>query len=842
MDKRWNNNSAVAVDLTALADKTISSISTSISNMFTLTSDGTIFSWGSNKYGAVGDGTVISRSAPVAVSTVFDAVGKQFSKIAGGESSLALTNDGKLFAWGQNSEGQVGIGNVNYLTTPTSPYMNGSLAGKIIVDVAMGDYHTLALTSDGLYSWGDNNNGQLGIGSGSSQVSLPSAVVISGKNISAISSGANTVLALTSDNTLYSWGNNNYGQLGVGTTTNSNIPIAVNVTVLSGKTVTKIASGGTTSFAITSDGLLYSWGYNGNGQLGDGTKTNRVYPVAVNMTGVLSGKTISKVFCSAANTFVLTSDGMAFSWGSNTYGQLGDGTITTQVYPVSINMTGLLSGKNITEIATGGVGSSILILTSEGLVYGVGQNFYGQLGDGTKNDSTIPVAVVALSGKIVTKIRSYGTFSMALTSNGEVYTWGYNSNYQLGDGTATDHSNPAVVNVGEDSVFSIAVGGINMIVSTNNTPTPTTTLNPTDTPTPTPTTTPTSTPTPTPTDTPIPTTTPAPTPTDTPTSTPTPSPTPTLHPPTSTPTPTPTDTPIPTTTPAPTPTDTPTSTPTPSPTPTLTPTDTPTTTTLTPTPMASQTPTTNAPTPTSSITPTPTPTMPHIPTTTLSPASTLAPTPTPTTQIQCFNVSASDPQVCSGNGACLSKDNCQCNSPTIIGTQCEINMQTSSTTYVVFDANSLQSSINIDAANNLPDSSGPVSYSFTSDNQLQLSSSSSDTGRKGICLNPSILVAGLQTFVAFSFPTALPSGVASEIWLQDTNGDYQISSALEFVGGAPSLELTADSTTSTVLSLNANVNYILLLSVDSLGSDISAQIVTLVSHSYFILTNITIEK
>jgi alpha-tubulin suppressor-like RCC1 family protein len=143
--------------------------------------------------------------------------------------------------------------------------------------------------------------------------------------------------------TLYSWGNNNYGQLGVGTTTNSNIPVAVNVTVLSGKTVTKIASGGTTSFAITSDGLLYSWGYNGNGQLGDGTKTNRVYPVAVNMSGVLSGKTISKVFCSAANTFVLTSDGMAFSWGSNTYGQLGDGTITTQVYPVSINMTGLLS-------------------------------------------------------------------------------------------------------------------------------------------------------------------------------------------------------------------------------------------------------------------------------------------------------------------------------------------------------------------------------------------------------------------------------------------------------------------------------------------------------------------
>jgi hypothetical protein len=190
----------------------------------------------------------------------------------------------------------------------------------------------------------------------------------------------------------------------------------------------------------------------------------------------------------------------------------------------------------------------------------------------------------------------------------------------------------------------------------------------------------------------------------------------------------------------------------------------------------------------------------------------------------------------------MSNDNCQCNSPKIIGTKCEINMQTSSATYVVFDTNSRQSSINVDAANDLPDSSGPISYSFTSDNQLQLSSSSSDVGRKGICLNPSLLVAGLQTFVAFSFPTALPSGVASEIWLQDTNGDYRISSALEFVGGAPSLELTADSTTSTILSLNANVNYILLLSVDSFGSDVSAQVVTLVSHSYFILANTTTEK
>jgi DNA-binding beta-propeller fold protein YncE len=277
----------------------------------------------------------------------------------------------------------------------------------------------------------------------------------------------------------------------------------------------------------------------------------------------------------------------------------------------------------------------------------------------------------------------------------------------------------------------------------------------------------------------------------------------------SNPAPTPTPTHIPTTTLAPTPT----------PTPTHTYTHTP---TNTPTPTPTYIPTTTA-TSTPTATPTPLP---------QNTTSTSAPTPTPTPQIYCFNISASDAQVCSGNGVCISTDNCQCNSPKVIGSKCEINMQVQSSTYVVFDSSSRQSSINIDAANDLPGSSGPISYSFTSDNQLQLTSSSSDTGLKGICLNPSLLVAGLQTFVAFSFPTALPSGVASEIWLQDATSDYKVSSALRFVGGSQSLDLTADSTTSTTVSLSANVDYILLLSVSEFGSDLSVQVITLVNIDF----------
>jgi hypothetical protein len=331
-------------------------------------------------------------------------------------------------------------------------------------------------------------------------------------------------------------------------------------------------------------------------------------------------------------------------------------------------------------------------------------------------------------------------------------------------------------------------------------------------------------PTPTPTPTHIPTTTHAPTPTPTHTYTHTPTPTPTYIP-TTTATSTPTATPTHTQTPTPTPT----STQTPTQTATLTPTQTATltpTSTHTPTPTPTQTATTT-PMPTATQTATPLPQN-----TTSTSAPTPTPTDTPTPQIHCFNISASDAQVCSRNGVCISTDNCQCNSPKLIGSKCEINMQVQSSTYVVFDSSSRESSINIDAANDLPGSSGPISYSFTSDNQLQLTSSSSDTGLKGICLNPSLLVAGLQTFVAFSFPTALPSGVASEIWLQDATSDYRVSSALRFVGGLQSLDLTADSTTSTTVSLSANVNYILLLSVDEFGSDLSAQVITLVNIDF----------
>jgi DNA-binding beta-propeller fold protein YncE len=306
-----------------------------------------------------------------------------------------------------------------------------------------------------------------------------------------------------------------------------------------------------------------------------------------------------------------------------------------------------------------------------------------------------------------------------------------------------------------------------------------------------------------------------------------------------TPTPTPTDTPTPTLTPTPTPTDTPTptqtSTPTQTPTAVLTTTVTPTTTftpsTATPTPTNTPTPT-DTPTPTPIPTTTSTPTT-HVPTTTTVPTTTVIPTPTPTPvpTWKCYNILSTDPTVCSGNGVCVSLDNCVCYNQTIIGYSCQINMQLSSSTYVGFDSSSRQSTINIDVANQLPSSSGPVSYTFTNDSQLQLSASfnSFDPERKGTCFNPGFLVPGVQVFVAFNFPVALPLGVAVEMWLLDTQASYKASSVIKFTGASQTITLTGDSSAYSSITLNVNTDYILLLAVGNTGSSLSTQIVNTVS-------------
>ena len=166
-----------------------------------------------------------------------------------------------------------------------------------------------------------------------------------------LSAGHRHTCAIASDNKAYCWGQNTYGQLGNGTTSNSSTPVAVSASgVLAGKTIKQISSSGYHSCAIASDDKVYCWGFNNRGQLGDGTTTNSNVPVAVNTSGALAGKTISQLSANGYHTCVIDSDGKAYCWGLGLSGQLGQGTATDSSVPVAVNTSGVLAGKTAPKI------------------------------------------------------------------------------------------------------------------------------------------------------------------------------------------------------------------------------------------------------------------------------------------------------------------------------------------------------------------------------------------------------------------------------------------------------------------------------------------------------------
>jgi alpha-tubulin suppressor-like RCC1 family protein len=302
------------------------------------------------------------------------------------------------------------------------------------------------------WAWGSNNNGQLGNGSTMSS-STPVVVNLpAGTSATALAGGSLHSLALTSTGNVLTWGDNTYGSLGNGTTTSSSTPVAVSLPV--GTTASAIAGGYSDSLALTSTGQVLAWGYNNDGQLGNGTTTNSSTPV---LAGLPAATSATAIAAGQYHSLALTSAGRVLAWGRNSSGQLGTGTTTNSSTPVSV--IGLGVTTIITAIAAG-YGHS-LALTSTGQVLAWGDNTSGQLGNGTATSSSIPVGVILPAGTTVTAIACGQNHSLALTSSGQVLTWGYNYSGQLGNGTTTNSSTPAVITISSGPLAppAIAIAG-----------------------------------------------------------------------------------------------------------------------------------------------------------------------------------------------------------------------------------------------------------------------------------------------------------------------------------------------------------------------------------------------
>ena len=219
-----------------------------------LKADGTVWAWGWNTFGQLGDGSGVNQNAPVKISGLTNVK----AIAAGGVHSLALLADGSVLAWGGNTYGELGDGTTTNRPLPISVWTGTA--------IACGQYHSLAMQQDGsIYAWGSNSNGQLGDGTTLSRKTPKPVVGVAGAAF--IASGAYTTLAIKNDGSVLAWGWNAYGQIGDGTTTDRAAPTATkNLT-----NAVAIASGQAHCLALKADGTVWAWGWNAYGQAGNGT-------------------------------------------------------------------------------------------------------------------------------------------------------------------------------------------------------------------------------------------------------------------------------------------------------------------------------------------------------------------------------------------------------------------------------------------------------------------------------------------------------------------------------------------------------------------------------------------
>jgi alpha-tubulin suppressor-like RCC1 family protein len=344
---------------------------------------------------------------------------------AGGTFTCVALADGSARCFGANGQGQLGDGltaasalPVVVRTGPSTP-----LAG--IVSVATGNLHACAVLSSGRVAcWGDNAYGKLGDGTTTDR---PFATLVPGlTGVTAVTAGTDHTCALRTDGTVRCWGRNGGGRLGDGTTTTRRTP--VKVVGLSG--VTAIAAGGQHTCARLSTGAARCWGVNADGQLGDGTKTARKTPVAVKS---LSG--VKAISAGTAHTCVRLGTSALRCFGDNSAGQLGDGTLVDRSTAVAVKTITTASG-----IAAGGRQSCAVLADGSARCWGL--NASGQLGDGTTTTRNAPVTVAGLADRTVLSMATGAGHTCARLASGGVVCWGANAVGQLGDGTTTGRPTP----------------------------------------------------------------------------------------------------------------------------------------------------------------------------------------------------------------------------------------------------------------------------------------------------------------------------------------------------------------------------------------------------------------
>ena len=322
---------------------------------------------------------------------------------AGGFHALYLKQDGSVFSFGYNSNGQLGDGSRTNRRSPAA-------VAHGIESISAGVGHTLFIDQDSIaWAMGGNSLGQLGDGTNTNR----SQAVKILDSIRSVAAGGYHSLFLKEDGSVWTTGNNEDGQLGDASTNSRKAPVRI-----MNDGAVQVSAGEYHSFILKQDGTLWAFGWNDYGQLGDGTKNQRTRPVKV-MDSVM---TVSAGF---SHTMVLKQDGSLWAMGYNERGQLGDGTTENRYSPIKIL-------SDVHSVSAGA--DHTLVIKSDGSLWAMGGNDYGQLGDGSFQDQYLPVWVM----DSVRVARAGNRYSMILTENGQLFAIGINEYGQLGDGSATN--------------------------------------------------------------------------------------------------------------------------------------------------------------------------------------------------------------------------------------------------------------------------------------------------------------------------------------------------------------------------------------------------------------------
>ena len=403
------SNITIGISLT----RSWAKISTGLYHTLAIKSDGTLWAWGYNVYGRLGDGTSNNSAIPIQIGSA-----SNWTAISAGDNhSVAVNSDGKLYAWGQNTSGELGNGTTD---TRTVPVQENTFATDWS-QVSAGLGFTVAIKTDGsMWAWGYNYYGQFGNGKdGANENTNTIAVEGPAGNWTSVTTGSRYTVAIKSDGSMWAWGKGDSGQLGEGLIVNENSPVQENTNAMNWL---EVSAGNNHNLALNSLGELYAFGENTYGQIGDSSNGRSLVPKRIG-----SDKTWASVSAGYDHSLAKTTSGELWAWGRNDYKQLGDETVQGYNYPVQVHT----SATNWLSLSSGRYFNTAI--NENGELWSWGYNNHGNLGNGMKTDILIPTQEETKVSNWIDAGAGY-RFSVGLKSDGTLWTWGSNSSSALGDG------------------------------------------------------------------------------------------------------------------------------------------------------------------------------------------------------------------------------------------------------------------------------------------------------------------------------------------------------------------------------------------------------------------------